>query len=254
MKVLVTGANSLIGAGISERLLDDGHTVVAFDLERWRLPEGCEFVAGDVRDFATLAEAASSCDSGIHLAALAGENAPADIVSVNVIGAVSFLSAARTVGFTRVVITSSAPVHLQPAPADRDILLRTGDTADHTYDLSKAMQEVAARDFHHHGLACLCLRLGHVVDGQYGVTLDQRAPLTGEEYCRDGWVAIEDVVNGCVASLTVAAGGDEFEVLTLVGSRSGRKRFNVAYTEQRLGLQLVYDFAEFEAETSLPGE
>jgi len=59
MRILITGANSLIGAGIAERLLEDGHEVVAFDLVRSRLPKGCEFVAGDVQDFAALDSASN---------------------------------------------------------------------------------------------------------------------------------------------------------------------------------------------------
>ncbi len=247
MRALVTGANSLIGVGIAHRLLAEGHTVVAFDLERSRVPTGCEFVSGDVRDFEALTSAASGCDAGIHLAALAGENPPADVLSVNVVGAAGFLHAARSAGFTCAVVTSSAPVHLRASPADQGPILRTGEDADHIYDLSKALQEIVARDFHAHGLACLTLRLGHVVDGRDNVTLDERVPLSGETYCRGGWVDIEDAVSACVAALKVVPDPDGFEVLGVVGSASARKRFDVARTERRLDMRMSFDFAEFEA-------
>lgn len=250
MKALITGASSRIGVGIAERLVQDGHAVVAFDVDGACVPASCEFVRGDVRDFNALADAAASCDAGIHLAALAGKTAPEDIVSVNVAGAVGFLLAARSANFSCAVLASSAPVHLGTDQAGGDMLLPSSGGVDHIYDLSKALQEVAGRDFHGHGLPCLCVRFGHVVDGHRGVTLDEGTSLADEDYCRGGWIAIEDVVSGCVASLTLTPNPDEFEVLTLVGSQSGRDRFDVRRTELRLGMRLAFDFAEFDGTRS----
>ncbi len=244
MKALITGANSLIGAGLADRLLQQGHAVTAFDVDRTRVPSGCEFVSGDVRDFAALEAAANGCDAGIHLAAVAGEVPSAEILSVNVLGAIGFLEASRSSGFRCAVIASSAPVHLQPGAADNGILLQTADNSDHAYDLSKLLQEIAARDFHRHGLPCLCLRFGHVVHGHLDRTFEG-VSLADEDYCRGGWVAIEDVVKACAAALTVTPRPDDFEVLNLVGSRSGRSRFDVARTENRLSVRLAFDFAEY---------
>ncbi len=165
MTALITGANSLTGAGIAARRLEDRLTVVAFDIERTRVPPACEFVLGDVRDFDALARAANGCDTGIHLAALAGQAAPANIASVNVVGAIGFLRASQSAGRIPAVLASSAPVHLHPGSAAAGILLPSAD---------------------------------------------------------------------------------EFEVLNLVGSLSGRERFEVDRTEQCLAIRLAYNFANFE--------
>jgi nucleoside-diphosphate-sugar epimerase len=246
MKVLITGGAGDIGIELSKRLVSSGHGVVIYDLKKDRLPAGVQFFEGDVRDFKRITMAAEGCDSGIHLAALAGAFAAEDIVSVNVLGAVGFLEAGRKARFRHSVVASSAPVHLAPSALDSGLLLRTSGGDDHVYDLTKALQEMIARDFHSHGMQTLCLRFGHIVLGEEESNLRRSMSLKDEEYCRGGWVALEDVVDACAAALETPRFTPTFEILNIVGARGARDRFQVAAAENRLGMKLRYDFAAYE--------
>ncbi|HJT43161.1 MAG TPA: NAD(P)-dependent oxidoreductase [Rhizomicrobium sp.] len=246
MKILITGGAGDVGTELSKRLVSSGHLVVVYDLKKERLPAGVQFVEGDIRDFQRIAAAAEGCNSGIHLAALAGASATEEIVSVNVLGAFGFLLAARRACFRNSVVASSAPVHLAPSALDNDLLLRTSGGDDHVYDLTKVLQETIARDFHAHGLPTLCLRFGHIVLGEEESNLQRSLSLRDEEYCRGGWVALEDVTNACAAALETPPTTSKFEILNIVGARSARDRFLVAAAEKRLGVKLRYDFAAYE--------
>ena len=246
MKVLVSGGCSDIGVSLAQTLLESGHSALVYDVKKSALPSGVEFVEGDVRNFASLAHAAKRCDVGIHLAVMAGDSSAEDIMSVNVLGAYGFLSAAWQAKFRNSVIASSAPVHLLPSLLDDGFLLRTSEGADHVYDLTKSLQEVIARDFHSHRLPVTCLRFGHIVLGEEESDLSRAHPLSEEEYCRGGWVALEDIVTACVAALHIQPSTETFEILNVVGSKGARERFHVADAEARLGIKLQYDFGGYE--------
>lgn len=247
MKTLITGVCSEVGRYLSTQLVDHGHEVVGFDIEypNAQLTD-IKFVQGDVRDFSALAAAAKECDTGIHLAVRAGEASTEDIFSVNVSGAYNFMAAARKHQFRNAIVASSAPVHLVQDQADNDLLLRTSQDDDHVYDMSKALQEVIARDFHTHGTRVMCLRFGHIVWGKQEVNLDKPTPLADFEYCRGGWVALEDVATACVRALETGPDRDMFEILNIVGAKDSRDRFKIECVEQRLGFRFTYDFADFE--------
>lgn len=245
MQLLITGSSSTIGRSITRRLLDAGHAVVAFDrapspLRHARL----NTVTGDVRDRDALAAAARGCDTGLHLAALSGAAAPHDLLSVNVLGAHAFLQTARQLGLRMSVVASSAPVHLPPSGFDLGLDDLPGAADD--YDLSQQLQDVLAAHFHARGVPVHCLRLGHVVHGARRQNLGSPLPLDQLQYCRGGWVALEDVIEALVAALS-AEPDTRFRVYNVVGSRSARARFAVAATEARFGMALRYDFAAYEA-------
>jgi nucleoside-diphosphate-sugar epimerase len=246
MNFLITGGAGDVGIELSKRLGLSGHGVVVYDLKNAGLLSGVQFFEGDVRDFKRLALAAEGCDSGIHLATSGGASGAENIISVNVLGVTGFLAAGRKARFRNSVVASSAPVHLAPSELDNDILLRTSGGDDHVYDLTKTLQEVIARDFHSHGLPTLCLRFGHIVRGEEEMNLERSIFLKDEDYCRGGWVALEDVVDACVAALEMAPATATFEVLNIVGARGARDRFNVAAAENRLGIKLRYDFVGYE--------
>ena len=246
MRTLITGVSSDVGRYLAAHLIDNGHEVVGFDTTEFDALTGVEFVQGDVRDFAAVADASRACDTGVHLAVRAGDASAEDIVGVNVSGAYGFMAAARRNRFRNSIVASSAPVHLAPGPGDNEVLLRTSQDDDHVYDLSKALQEVVARDFHAHGTPAMGLRFGHVVWGEREVNLDEPTPLVALDYCRGGWVALEDVVVACAKALEIPPSRDTFEILNIVGAKSARDRFETGRVERRLGFKFAYDFADYE--------
>ena len=79
--------------------------------------------------------------------------------------------------------------------------------------------------------------------------LESDEPLANLDYCRGGWVALEDVVSGCEKAL-FASRDAAFHIYNLVGAVGGRERLNVAMAEQKLGIRLQYDFAGFEQDAA----
>ncbi|MGI9643177.1 MAG: NAD-dependent epimerase/dehydratase family protein [Acidimicrobiia bacterium] len=146
MKVLVTGATSLLGAATAQRLLVAGHEVRTFQ----RNPSSLDTdeVLGSIDDEAAVTEAASGVDAILHLAALVGvTGAWEGYHRVNVIGTQHVLTAARSHGVERLVYVSSPSVAhagssligAGPEPADPD-------RARGHYARSKAMAEILALD------------------------------------------------------------------------------------------------------------
>ena len=136
MTVFVTGAAGYIGSVVAERLLANGDAVVAFDNlvqgHRAAVPDGAQFVEGDLRDRAPLAEVLADVrpDAVMHLAAesLVGKSAtdPAAFYDVNVTGGLNLLDAMRSAGVTRLVFSSTAAVYGEPSevPIREDAPLR----------------------------------------------------------------------------------------------------------------------------------
>lgn len=126
MRVLVTGAVGFIGSHIVERLVGEGHEVVAFDAllaavhpdpaaARSRLPLGVELVHGDVRDRATVRDALAGVDAVCHQAAMVGlgldlSDAP-DYAGCNDLGTAVLLAEMAKAQVSRLVLASSMVVY-----------------------------------------------------------------------------------------------------------------------------------------------
>ncbi len=114
MRILVTGASSMIGAALARVLTERGDEVVCFqrrhvaDLDDH---DGVEQILGDVRDTDAVVGAAAGCAGVVHLAAKVGVTGEwEDYRSVNVDGTANVLAAARAAGADRVVHVSSPSV------------------------------------------------------------------------------------------------------------------------------------------------
>lgn len=109
MKVLVTGASSLLGRRTAEALLARGDDIVCFQ----RHPAGLETaeVLGDIRDVALVAKAAAGCDAIIHAAAKVGVvGGWTEYRSINVDGTAAVIEAARRNDVRSVVHVSTPSV------------------------------------------------------------------------------------------------------------------------------------------------
>lgn len=253
MRILVTGGVGWTAEGIVAELERAGHRAVLFDLPpsvETRLSEelrtGREVHTGDIVDYRTVRSLVDNVEGIVHLAVATGEaayNDPRIPFSVNVEGTYNLFEAARISGISRVVIMSSAPVHIDDRSAFSGTWhSSTGD--DHLYDLTKRLQEEVARDFcDTYGMTVIALRAGHVVDGRVGVDPKNR-PLEKLTYCKGGWICRYDLARACRFALQAEVRG--FVALPVVGSRRGYERFGVAETERLLGFSIECDFASYE--------
>ena len=126
-RVLVTGADGFIGSHLVEALVRAGHRVRAFvfynSFSSWGwldrsapdVRSQIEVFAGDIRDPHGVRKAMAECDAVLHLAALIAipysYHSPDSYVDTNIKGTLNVLQAARELGTTRVVHTSTSEVY-----------------------------------------------------------------------------------------------------------------------------------------------
>jgi NAD dependent epimerase/dehydratase len=126
-KVLVTGADGFIGSHLVEALLERGCSVRAFvfynSFNSWgwldTLPAEAlaklDVFAGDIRDPNGVLTAMQGCAVVFHLAALIGipfsYHSPDSYVDTNIRGTLNVLQAARGVGVSKVMVTSTSEVY-----------------------------------------------------------------------------------------------------------------------------------------------
>ena len=169
MKVLVTGASSLIGAGVAMRLARRGDDVVTF--QRRAVPglaaqSSIERLTGDIRDHDAVDGAAAGCDAIVHLAAKVGVTGTwEEYRSINVDGTSNVVAAATSRSIARVVHVSSPSVAhggepIIGGPADPPVLGRRRAW----YPESKAMAEIDALAAARDGLGLVAIR-PHLVWG-----------------------------------------------------------------------------------------
>lgn len=126
-KVLVTGADGFIGSHLTESLLEKGYDVKAFayynsfntwgwldTLPKQKLNE-IEVFTGDIRDPNGVREAMKGMDMVFHLAALIAipfsYHSPDSYVDTNIKGTLNVLQAARDLGTSKIMVTSTSEVY-----------------------------------------------------------------------------------------------------------------------------------------------
>jgi len=126
-KILVTGADGFIGSHLTEALVRAGYDVKAFVLynsfNSWGWLDQCaddvknkfEVFAGDIRDPHGVHEAMKGCDAVLHLAALIAipysYHSPDTYVDTNIKGTLNVAQAARELGISKVIHTSTSEVY-----------------------------------------------------------------------------------------------------------------------------------------------
>lgn len=127
MRVLITGADGFIGSHLTEVLVRQGFSVRPFVLynsfNSWgwldHVPPDVradlDVFAGDVRDPHGVRTAMKGCDAVLHLAALIAipysYHSPDTYVDTNIKGTLNVLQAARELGVSRVIHTSTSEVY-----------------------------------------------------------------------------------------------------------------------------------------------
>ena len=128
-KALVTGGAGFIGSHLAEALLTEGLEVRILDdlsvgLEA-NVPEGTEFLLGDVRDIGAVRDALDGIDIVFHLAAKVSIRGSIEKfredADVNLMGTVNVLEAAHLAGAKKIILASSMAVYAdsaEPIPID----------------------------------------------------------------------------------------------------------------------------------------
>jgi 2-alkyl-3-oxoalkanoate reductase len=164
VKVLVTGATSLLARTTAEILLARGDDVVC--LQRGPSTLAAEQISADIRDATAVQRAAAGCDAIIHAAAKVGVvGSWDDYRTINVDGTNNVLAAARAAGIKRIVYVSSPSVaHGGDAIAGLGAEPPVLGRKNAFYAESKAMAEQAALAANSSDLAVVAIR-PHLVWG-----------------------------------------------------------------------------------------
>ncbi len=126
-RILVTGSDGFIGSHLAEELVRRGHSVRAFvyynsfgswgwlDHSEPAIKKDLDVFAGDIRDPHGVRAAMRGCDVVCHLAALIAipysYHSPDTYVDTNVKGTLNVVQAARELGLSKVVHTSTSEVY-----------------------------------------------------------------------------------------------------------------------------------------------
>jgi len=124
-KILLTGADGFIGSHLAEHLVRQGYSIRAFVfynsfnswgwLDHSPLSREMEIFAGDIRDPNGVHTAMKGCDAVLHLASLIAipysYHSPDAYVDTNIKGALNIMQAARNLGTTKIVHTSTSEVY-----------------------------------------------------------------------------------------------------------------------------------------------
>lgn len=126
-KILVTGADGFIGSHLTEELVRRGYDIRAFvyynSFNSWgwldhsdvKTKNSLDVFSGDIRDPHGVRTAMKGCDIVLHLAALIAipysYHSPDTYVDTNVKGTLNIVQAARDLGVSKVVHTSTSEVY-----------------------------------------------------------------------------------------------------------------------------------------------
>lgn len=126
-KFFITGADGFIGSHLVEHLVNAGYSVKAFvfynSFGAWgwldslpvEIKNNIEIFMGDIRDPYGVKTAMQGCDVVLHLAALIGipysYHSPDTYIDTNVKGTLNVVQAARELGVSKVVHTSTSEVY-----------------------------------------------------------------------------------------------------------------------------------------------
>ncbi|WP_348262114.1 UDP-glucose 4-epimerase GalE [Telmatobacter sp. DSM 110680] len=187
MRTLVTGGAGYVGGTVASLLAAQGHEPTVFDnlchARREMVPEGVEFVEGDLADRRAVENIFKSAkadrkpfDNVLHFAALieAGESMkqPETYFRNNTASTLALLEAVIAEGPRKLVFSSTAAVYGEPesVPIKEDARLKPTNV----YGESKLMVETMLNWFHAiHGLRSVSLRYFNVAgapEGRGGIT------------------------------------------------------------------------------------
>tara|TARA_B110000014_G_C20102370_1_gene578929 strand:+ start:972 stop:1892 length:921 start_codon:yes stop_codon:yes gene_type:complete len=235
MKYLVTGGAGFIGSHLTEKLVNEGHTVSVIDnlntgkeknLEDVR--EKIEFVKGDILDNELLENLTKNIDGVFHQAALASVqdsfSKPEEYQNVNVDGTENILKLAKKKKF-KVVYASSSSIYGNP----KRIPTKESDEKNpiNPYAKTKLKKEELAKEYAKMGVKVIGLRYFNVFgkgqSKEYAGVLklflerirDKLPPkINGDGAQSRDFVYVGDVVNANIMSMNSEINHEFFNVGT----------------------------------------
>lgn len=244
-KILVTGADGFIGSHLVEALVRSGHDVRAFVLynsfNSWGWLDQCasdlkgkfEVFAGDIRDPHGVRTAMVGCDAVLHLAALIAipysYHSPDTYVDTNVKGTLNVLQAARDLGVSRVIHTSTSEVYgtARFVPITEEHPLQgqspysatkiAADQLAYAFYASFGLPVVIARPFNTYGprqsaRAVIPTIISQIANGRRQIKLGAVSPTRDFNYVRDTVAGFMAAMNSDQGLGEVVNFGSNFEI------------------------------------------
>jgi len=249
-KILIIGGLGKTARPIIDLLIED-YSLVIFDIIPYNanniLPtEDIKIIHGDICDINSLQKAMVDIDTIIHLAVniMNTENDELSF-SVNVFGTFNVLKAAKQMNVKRIIMASSAAVHVDELKNSVSSLTAAiCSHEDFTYDLTKNLQELEALNFSNtYAMNIMILRLGHIVNGKMKTDLDENVPLSELAYCKGGWVCQYDVARAFRKA--VENGFCGYHLLHIIGSYQAKSRFDILTAKNILDFECLEQFIEY---------
>jgi len=244
-KVLVTGADGFIGSHLTEALVREGHNVRAFVLynsfNSWGWLDYCspdvkgkfEVFAGDIRDPHGVREAMKGCDAVLHLAALIAipysYHSPDTYLDTNIKGTLNVLQAARALGISRLIHTSTSEVYgsarFVPITEDHPVLGQSpysaskiaADQLAYSFYASFDLPVVIVRPFNTYGprqsaRAVIPTIITQILSGHRAIKLGATSPTRDFNFVNDTVAGFVAVLNSNQGAGEVVNFGSNFEI------------------------------------------
>jgi len=264
MHAFVTGGAGFIGSSLVDRLLADGHAVVAYDnfstgqrafvagaLQQPRFT----LVEGDTLDLPALTRAMAGCDVVFHLAANAdvrfGTEHPRKDLEQNTIATFNVLEAMRANGIKRIAFSSTGSVygetHVFPTPEDAPFPVQTS-----LYGASKLAGEgliaAYAAGFGFEGCIFRFVSIlgerythGHVFDFYKSLRQDPtRLRVLGNGRQRKSYLYIGDCLDAILTAMAKTRGG--IEIYNLGTNEYCEVNDSIGWICARLGVSPRLDY------------
>ncbi len=264
-RVLVTGACGSVGSALVRRLLDDGHTVCAFDQSEdglfkldQELQDGggrLRLFLGNVRDEDRLRRAMGGVKIVFHCAALKhvylSEYNPFEAMQTNIVGTNNVIQAAIAAEVERVVVTSS------------DKAVNPTSTMGATKLLAERLFIAANHFAGSHKTRFACVRFGNVLNSNGSVLqifkrqLDSNLPLTiTSKSMTRFFLSMSQAVDLCLDASARMVGGEIFvmsmgscDIISLAKAASGSRPFQFIEIGHKPGEKL---YEELISENEAP--
>jgi len=242
LNILIVGGAGKTAESIVDLLYEAKHNVTIFDISKnnpQKKGKNIKSIQGDIRRYEEIDHAAFGKDIVIHLAINIRDTQNDELsFQTNVYGTYNVLRCAQKSGVKKVLIASSAPVHLTNAAGQCDCICSPGE--DFTYDLTKNIQEIIAQRFSQtYAMNNLVLRLGHIVDGRTEKDLNG-LPLSELSYCRGGWVCRYDVARAFLNSVENEFTG--YHLANIVGSYQAASKLDLSISKKLINFECTEKF------------